>query len=98
MDGFKQGVDYYNKENGKSVKVVGWDGKNGSFTGGFEANEKATNTAKQIIDQGADVILPRRWPDLPGRRDRDRRLGQGHRDDRRGRRPVRDRPDHAGRR
>ena len=58
MDGFKQGVDYYNKENGKSVKVVGWDGKNGSFTGGFEANEKATNTAKQIIDQGADVILP----------------------------------------
>ena len=58
MDGFKQGVDYFNSENGKSVKVVGWDGKNGSFTGGFEANEKATNTAKQIIDQGADVILP----------------------------------------
>lgn len=58
MDGFKQGVDYFNKENGESVKVVGWDGKNGSFTGGFEANEKATNTAKQIIDQGADVVLP----------------------------------------
>lgn len=58
MDGFKQGVDYYNQENGKGVKVVGWDGKNGLFTGGFEANEKATNTAKQIIDQDADVILP----------------------------------------
>lgn len=58
MDGFKQGVDYYNQENGKSVKVVGWDGKNGLFTGGFEANEKATNTAKQIIDQDADVIMP----------------------------------------
>jgi basic membrane protein A len=58
MDGFKQGVDYYNQENGKSVKVVGWDGKNGSFTGGFEANEKATNTAKQLIDQDADVLLP----------------------------------------
>ncbi|HEU5038031.1 MAG TPA: BMP family ABC transporter substrate-binding protein [Nocardioides sp.] len=58
MDGFKQGVDYYNKENSKSIKVIGWDGKNGSFTGGFEANEKATNTAKQIIDQDADVILP----------------------------------------
>jgi basic membrane protein A len=58
MDGFKQGVDYYNKENGKNVKVVGWDGKNGSFTGGFEANEKATNTAKQLIDQDADVLLP----------------------------------------
>ena len=58
MDGFKQGVDYFNKQNSKSVKVVGWDGKNGLFTGGFEANEKATNTAKQIIDQNADVILP----------------------------------------
>jgi basic membrane protein A len=58
MDGFKQGVDYYNQENGKDVKVVGWNGKTGSFTGGFEANEKATNTAKQLIDQDADVLLP----------------------------------------
>ena len=58
MDGFKQGVEYYNQEKGKDVKVVGWDGKNGSFTGGFEANETATNTARQLIDQDADVILP----------------------------------------
>jgi basic membrane protein A and related proteins len=58
MDGYRQGVQYYNKEKGKSVKVIGWNGKNGSFTGGFEANEAATNTAKQILDQDADVILP----------------------------------------
>ncbi|WP_181312199.1 BMP family lipoprotein [Nocardioides campestrisoli] len=58
MDGFKQGVEFYNKEKGTDVKVVGWDGKNGSFTGGFEANESATNTARQLIDQDADVILP----------------------------------------
>ncbi len=58
MDGFKQGVDYYAAEKGKDVKVVGWDGKNGSFTGGFEANETATNTARQLIDQDVDVILP----------------------------------------
>ncbi|MEV7430591.1 MULTISPECIES: BMP family protein [unclassified Nocardioides] len=58
MDGFRQGVEYYNQEKGKDVKVVGWDGKNGSFTGGFEANEKATNTAKQLLDQDVDVILP----------------------------------------
>ncbi len=58
MDGFKQGVDYYNEQKGKDVKVVGWDGKNGSFTGGFEANETATNTARQLIDQDADVLLP----------------------------------------
>ena len=57
MDGFKQGAEYYAEENGKDVEVVGWDGKNGSFTGGFEANEKATNTARQILDQGADVVI-----------------------------------------
>jgi basic membrane protein A len=58
MDGFKQGAEYYAEQNGKDVKVVGWDGKNGSFTGGFEANEAATSTAKQILDQDVDVILP----------------------------------------
>ena len=29
MDGFKQGAEYYAKEKGKDVKVVGWDGKDG---------------------------------------------------------------------
>jgi basic membrane protein A len=58
MDGFKQGAEYYAEENGKDVEVVGWDGKDGSFTGGFEANEAATNTARQILDQDVDVILP----------------------------------------
>ncbi|MFE6997684.1 BMP family protein [Microbacterium sp. NPDC057659] len=58
MDGFKQGVDYYNKENGTKVAVVGWDGKTGSFTGGFEANQGAKTVAKNIIDQGVDVLLP----------------------------------------
>ena len=58
MDGFKQGAEYYAKEKKKDVEVVGWDGKNGSFTGGFEANEAATSTAKQILDQDVDVILP----------------------------------------
>ncbi len=59
MDGFKQGAEYYAQEKGKEVKVVGFQGGDkGSFTGGFEANETATNTARQIIDQNADVILP----------------------------------------
>ncbi|MGA8845461.1 MAG: BMP family ABC transporter substrate-binding protein [Nocardioides sp.] len=58
MDGFMQGAEYYASEKGKDVKVVGWDGKDGSFTGGFEANQTATTTAKQLLDQGADVILP----------------------------------------
>ena len=58
MDGFKQGAEYYAQEKGKDIKVVGWDGKDGSFTGGFEANETATNTARQLLDQDVDVILP----------------------------------------
>ncbi len=58
MDGFKQGAEYYAQEKGKDIKVVGWDGENGSFTGGFEANQAATNTAKQLLDQDVDVILP----------------------------------------
>lgn len=58
MDGFKQGVDYFNTKNSKSVKVLGWDGTDGSFTGGFEANDTARQIAQSLIDQGADVILP----------------------------------------
>jgi basic membrane protein A len=58
MDGYKQGVDYYNTENGTAVEVVGWDGTTGSFTGGFEANQEAKTTAQNIIDQGVDVLFP----------------------------------------
>lgn len=58
MDGFKQGAEYYAQEKGKDVEVIGWDGKDGTFTGGFEANQAATNAAKQLLDQGADVLLP----------------------------------------
>jgi len=59
MDGFKQGADYYAEVKGKQVKVVGYQGgEKGTFTGGFDANEKATTTARGILDQDADVILP----------------------------------------
>ncbi|MBB5633603.1 basic membrane protein A [Cryobacterium mesophilum] len=61
MDGFYDGVQYYNSQKGKDVKVLGWDvkkQKEGAFTGGFEANDTAKSTAKNLIDQGADVILP----------------------------------------
>ncbi len=58
MDGFRQGVEYYNEQKGANVEVLGWDGKEGSFTGGFVAGPAATNAARQLIDQGADVLLP----------------------------------------
>lgn len=58
MDGFYQGVQYYNEVKGTSVQVIGWDGSDGQFTGGFEANDTAKNVAAGIIDQGVDVLLP----------------------------------------
>lgn len=60
MDGFKQGVDYYNSIKGTSVQVIGWTGtdEGSSFTGGFEANDTAKSVAAGIIDQGVDVLLP----------------------------------------
>ena len=58
MDGFKQGVDYHNTELGTSVKTLGWDGKDGVFTGGFAAGTDAQNAAQGLIDQNVDVLLP----------------------------------------
>jgi basic membrane protein A len=54
MDGFAQGVEYYNSVNGTSVQVLGTD----SFTGGFEANDTARQSAQALIDQNVDVLLP----------------------------------------
>jgi len=60
MDGFAQGVAYYNSENGTAVSVLGWTGtgETSTFTGGFEANDVAKTTAVNFIDQGADILLP----------------------------------------
>ncbi len=58
MDGFTQGVEYYNAQNGASVEVIGWDGTDGVFTGGFSANQDAINAAQGLVDQGVDVLLP----------------------------------------
>ncbi|NNC13025.1 BMP family ABC transporter substrate-binding protein [Planctomonas sp. JC2975] len=60
MDGFVDGVKYFNQQKGKNVQVVGWDvdSQKGSFTGGFDANDTAKQVAQGIIDQNADVIMP----------------------------------------
>lgn len=60
MDGFADGVAYYNEQNSASVKVVGWDvaSQTGSFTGGFAAGVEAKTAAQGLIDQNADVIFP----------------------------------------
>ncbi len=60
MDGFADGVAKYNEEKGTDVKVLGWDKKaqNGQFTGNFDDQAKGTQVASQLIQQGADVIMP----------------------------------------
>ena len=60
MDGFVWGVDYYNKQKGKSVKVLGWDPakKEGLFTGNFNSLDDGKAFAKNLNDEGADIVMP----------------------------------------
>ena len=63
MDGFAQGVAYYNQVKGASVQVLGWDRatKDGQFIGGndpFGDQAGGKNTATTLTAQGADIILP----------------------------------------
>jgi len=60
MDGYQLGVEKYNEDKSASVEVFGWDAatQKGSFTGGFDANDTAKQTAQGVLDQGVDVILP----------------------------------------
>ena len=60
MDGFSQGVDYYNKQKGTDVKVLGWDAakQDGQFTNDFEDIKGGQRTAQGLISQGADIVFP----------------------------------------
>lgn len=60
MDGFADGVAYFDKANNAKVEVVGWDKAKqiGTFTGGFAAGVEAKTAAQGLLDQNADVILP----------------------------------------
>ncbi|BCW44070.1 BMP family ABC transporter substrate-binding protein [Arthrobacter sp. StoSoilB5] len=60
MDGFYDGVQAYNKAKGKSVQVVGWDkaSQDGSFTGDFEKQDTGKQITKNLLDQGADIVMP----------------------------------------
>lgn len=63
MDGFAQGVDYYNTQKKKSVQVLGWDAKkqDGQFVpqpNPFQNVAGGKTTAQTLVNQGADIILP----------------------------------------
>jgi len=58
MDGYLAGANYFNSETGSDVKVLGWDGENGSFTESFDDVTKGQTLAEGLLSQGADVIMP----------------------------------------
>lgn len=60
MDGFALGVAYYNEEKGGNVEVLGWDveRRKGLFVGSYCCQKEGQALAEQLLDQGADIILP----------------------------------------
>jgi basic membrane protein A and related proteins len=60
MDGFYDGVQYYNSKHGTHVQVLGWNegSQNGSFTGNFTDQTAGQTLTQTFITEGADVIFP----------------------------------------
>jgi len=60
MDGYWDGVQYYNSKHGTHVQVLGWNEQTqkGSFTGDFTNQTKGQNLTQTFISEGADVIFP----------------------------------------
>ena len=60
MDGFALGVQYYNRENGTNIQVLGWDAEKheGLFVGSFCCSTEGRKMARQLLNEGADIILP----------------------------------------
>ncbi len=60
MDGFSDGVQKYNEDEGTQVKLLGWDkeAQNGSFSGDFDNQSQGQTLTEQFIAQGADIIMP----------------------------------------
>jgi basic membrane protein A len=60
MKGFEAGIDKWNEENDGDVELLGWStaDDDGLFTGDFEDDAKGRSTTEQLLDQGADIIMP----------------------------------------
>lgn len=63
MDGFSQGVIYFNQKKSHQVKLVGWamGSQSGDFLGGSDPEhdaDAARAKTESLISQGADVIMP----------------------------------------
>lgn len=60
MDGFYNGVQKYNADNGTKVEVLGWDPakQKGLFTENFESLDDGRTFAQNLVDEGADIVMP----------------------------------------
>ncbi len=61
MDGFYYGVQKYNADNGTAVEVLGWNPakpKAGLFTGNFDKIDDGKTFAQNLVDEGADIVMP----------------------------------------
>jgi basic membrane protein A and related proteins len=60
MNGFWDGVQYYDAQHHAHVAVVGWNEQTqrGSFTGSFTSQADAQSLTQTLISEGADIIFP----------------------------------------
>lgn len=65
MVGFEHGVQYYNKQNGANVQLLGWHtnadmptGGEGRFIGSFADEALGRQVAEEFSNQGCDIIFP----------------------------------------
>ena len=63
MDGYYAGIKIYNQKKGTAAKLLGWNAvkQTGSFVGGdnpWADLAKGEQLAKQLLDQGADIVAP----------------------------------------
>ena len=68
MDGFADGIAYFNEAKGTDVVLLGWDKatQTGAFAGSFDDIAAGKTTSENFINAGADIILPVAGPLFQG--------------------------------
>jgi basic membrane protein A len=60
MDGYAMGIAKYNEVHGTTVELLGWDvaTQKGLEVGNFESLDDGRALGEQLLDEGADIIMP----------------------------------------
>jgi len=60
MDGYQRGMEYYNEQEGGNVELRGWnaESQNGLFAESFEDLDLGRQIGQDLLNEGADVIMP----------------------------------------